>query len=58
VLVPTDSAILRMERKPHQNKNGKADTDHSSRVNIEKFLSSHIIPVSGIPIRIAGLMAM
>jgi len=44
--VPTDAAILRLEKKPHLNENGREDTESSSRYNIERFLSSHIIPVS------------
>ncbi|RXK39063.1 hypothetical protein M231_03687 [Tremella mesenterica] len=40
LLVPLDSAIMRLPMKPHQSNN----PDLSFQTNIERFLSAHLIP--------------
>jgi len=46
LLVPLDSAISKMARKPHQNTDGSYASEQEMEANVVRFLSSHIIPGS------------
>jgi len=56
VLVPTNKAVMALSRKPHQNPGGlegeilisEEDFDKSSKRNVERWISAHIIPRSPI----------
>ncbi|RSH83851.1 hypothetical protein EHS25_005466 [Saitozyma podzolica] len=44
LLVPVDSAVMKMARKPHQNADGSTPNDETVQKNVAQWLAAHIVP--------------